>query len=127
MSEQQAEVPHDRAEQLKMVRGGLMANEKIFAVYDGKGIGTGFMAITDQRVLIQDKSFVGKKVALVSIPYAQIATVAVLTDANFWGEFYSKGTLFLMTSAGKEHEMEFRGVDKTRHAHDLILWHVTHR
>ncbi|MFI7615470.1 hypothetical protein ACIBP6_30010 [Nonomuraea terrae] len=56
-------VPYDKQEQLQQIQSGLMQNEHIIAVYDAIGAGTGFLGLTDRRVIIQDKSFIGKTVA----------------------------------------------------------------
>lgn len=36
----------DRVDQLTKVREGLLPGEEVYAVYDGKGIGTGFIGLT---------------------------------------------------------------------------------
>lgn len=116
---------HDRRDQLDQVESGLLQGEKLYAVYDAKGAGTGFIGLTDRRVVLQDKSFVGKRVALVSIPYNRIASVAVLSNASVIGSFFSTSAIVITTAAGTNHEVEFRGNDRARHAHDLILYHLT--
>jgi hypothetical protein len=115
----------DRDDQLRQIQSGLMEGEQLYAVYDGKGTGTGFIALTDRRVILQDKSFVGKKVAMVSLPYNRIASVSVLSNASLMGNFFSSSSVYITTNGGTHHEIEFRGTDKARHAHDLILWHIT--
>jgi hypothetical protein len=110
----------DRKDQLEQVQSGLLDGEQLYGVYDAKGGGTGFIALTDRRVILQDKSFVGKRIALVSIPYDRIYSVAVLSDASLAGRFFSTSVLHVATGAGS-HEIEFRGADKARQAHDLIL------
>ncbi len=110
----------DRQDQLEQIRSGLLDGEQLYGVYDAKGGGTGFIALTDRRVILQDKSFVGKRIALVSIPYDRVYSVAVVSDASLAGRFFSTSVLHISTGAGG-HEVEFRGADKARHAHDLIL------
>jgi len=63
MTQPQGNIPFDRPDQLQQIQSGLMDGEQILAVYDAVGAGTGFMGLTDRRVIVQDKSFVGKKVA----------------------------------------------------------------
>ncbi|TDD50846.1 hypothetical protein E1286_11635 [Nonomuraea terrae] len=60
-------VPYDKQEQLQQIQSGLMQNEQIIAVYDAIGAGTAFLGLADRRVIIQDKSFIGKKVAITSM------------------------------------------------------------
>ena len=112
----------DKREQLEQIRSGLMDGEQIYAVYDATGAGTGFIAATDKRVILQDKSFAGKKVALVSLPYSRITSVAVTSNKSLMGHFFSSSSIAV--SAGTTtHEVEFRGQEKAHHMHNLILWH----
>ncbi len=62
---------HDKLEQLRQIQDGLLDGEQIQAVYDCTGSGTGFVGITDRRLILQDKSFVGKNVAITSIPFKE--------------------------------------------------------
>jgi hypothetical protein len=114
----------DKREQLEQIRSGLMDGERIFAVYDATGAGTGFIAATDKRVILQDKSFAGKKVALVSLPYSRITSVAVTSNKSLMGNFFSSSSIAVSAGAAT-HEVEFRGQEKAHHMHNLILWHIT--
>ena len=114
----------DKKEQFEQIRSGLMDGEKIYAVYDATGAGTGFIAATDRRVVVQDKSFAGKKVALVSLPYSRINSVAVTSNKSLMGGFFSSSSI-AVNSGNALHEVEFRGQDKAHHMHNLILWHIT--
>jgi Bacterial PH domain len=116
---------HDRADQLRQVQSGLLDGEVLHAVYDARGTETGFIALTDRRVILQNKTYMGKRTAIVSIPYARVASVAVLSNSSVMGSFFSSSSIAITTSAGTHHEVEFRGTDKARHAHDLILWRMT--
>jgi hypothetical protein len=111
----------DRQDQLEQVQGGLLPGERLFAVYDAKGVGTGYIALTDRRAIVADKSFYGRAVALVSLPFTSIASVAVISNARFTGNFFSTSTIVVTSTSGVHHEIEFRGEDKARHAHDFIL------
>jgi hypothetical protein len=77
----------DKQEQLQQIQSGLVEGESIIAVYDAVGAGTGFIGLTSHRVIIQDKSFVGKKVAITSIPYSKITSWSVpdLVDTRLSG------------------------------------------
>ncbi|HEX2186834.1 MAG TPA: hypothetical protein VHN78_15155, partial [Chloroflexota bacterium] len=61
----------------------------------------------------------------VSIPYSRIYTVAAEDDPSIWGNrgFWSSSKL-AFTTGKREYELEFRGADKARIAHDLILAHL---
>jgi hypothetical protein len=118
-----AEPVHDKRDQLQQVTEGLLDGEVVHAVYDAIGTGTGFIGLTDRRVILQDKSFVGKRVALTSIPYSRIVAVSVVSDRTWTGAFFSTSTIAITTSGGV-YEVDFRGNDKAHHAHNLVLWHM---
>ena len=117
------DIPFDRKDQLDQIQSGLMSGEQIVAVYDAKGTGTGFIGLTSHRVVIQDKSFVGKKVAITSIPYNRITSVSVVSDKSWAGTFYSSGSIAIHVGS-QVYEVEFRGEQKSHHVHSVILWHM---
>lgn len=125
MGAQRQEVVYDRKDQLEQIQSGLLQGEELYAVYDAKGVGTGFIGVTDRRAIIQDRSFVGNKVALVSLPYSRISSIAVVSNRSFMGNFFGTATIGITTSDGRYHEVDFRGPDKAHHVHNLILWHIT--
>src|ERR1035437_753305 len=101
-----------------------MEGETLFAVYDRKGKGTGFIGLTDRRVIIQDNSFVGEKIALTSMPYKRIQSFSSVSDKSMFGKFAASSTMAITVGDGSGHEVEFRGEEKARHAHDMILHYV---
>lgn len=113
----------DRAEQYQQVESGLLDGETIIAVYDAIGTGTGFIGLTSHRVIIQDKSFVGKRVALTSIPYGRITSVSVVSNKSWVGGFFSTGAIAIHVGT-QTYEMEFRGDQKSHHVHNVLLWHM---
>lgn len=115
----------DRPEQLQQIQSGLMQGETVHAVYDCLGAGTGFVALTNWRVILQDKSFVGNKTAITSIPYKQIKSVSIVSNKSWAGTFFSGGSIAI-DAGSKVHSAEFRGADKSRHVHDYILWQLVH-
>ena len=119
----QPKVYFDKKEQLDKIASGLMHGEQIYAVFDMKGGGTGFLGVTSMRLVIYDKAFMRKMKAIVSIPLDKIQTLAAQDDSGlFTGRgFFSSSVLVVTTSHGL-HEFEFRGADKAHHAHQLILW-----
>jgi hypothetical protein len=126
-----SEIPHDRADQLAQVQSGLLQGETIYCVYDDKGIGSGFIALTDLRVIILNRSFVsafpGHKnlSAITSLPYAQIASVATLAAKSFMGSFFSESHVYLVTTGNVHYAVELRGTDRAKYVHDTILWKIT--
>ena len=117
-------IVYDRKEQLQQIQSGLLPGEQVIAVYDAIGAGTGFIGLTDRRVIIQDKSFVGKKIAITSIPYGKITSVSVVSNKSWAGQFFSTGAIAINVGT-HVYEMEFRGDEKSHHVHDLILHRIT--
>ncbi|WP_072688631.1 PH domain-containing protein [Rhodococcus marinonascens] len=114
----------DKSEQLKQVEQGVLPGETIIAVYDCIGAGTGFLGMTNLRVVIQDKSFVGKRTAITSIPYKNIRSVSFLSNKSWAGQFFSSSSVAL--DIGQTNfEADFRGTDKAHHVHTVILQHIT--
>jgi hypothetical protein len=100
-----------------------MEGERILAVYDAIGVGTGFIGLTDRRVIVQDKSFVGKKVAITSIPYSKITSVSVVSNKSWAGSFFSSGSIAIHVGT-QTYEVDFRGNQKSQHVHNLILHYI---
>lgn len=114
------QVIFDKQEQLDKITTGLLQGETIIAVYDGKGIGTGFIGLTNKRVIIQDNSFNGRKLALTSIPYSKIDNVSYVSDKNV----FRSTSVISFTSGTKDYGVQFSGEDKASHAHNVILWNM---
>jgi hypothetical protein len=115
----------DRQDQLQKIQAGLLPGEEIEAVFDVRGGGTGFVGITSKRVIFQDNAWVVKSMAIVSIPYSRIHTVAAEDSAGLLAGrgFFSSSRIIITTSAGSR-VFQFRGADKAHIAHDLILRHI---
>ncbi|MFC4605914.1 hypothetical protein [Rhodococcus kronopolitis] len=110
----------DKSEQLQQVQHGLLDGESIIAVYDCTGAGTGFIGLTTLRVVIQDKSFVGKRTAITSIPYRNVRSVSFVSNKSWAGEFFSSSSIAI-TAGPDTFEADFRGLEKALHAHAVIL------
>lgn len=119
-----SEIPHDRSDQLEQIQSGLLPGEQVIAVYDAVGTGTGFIGLTDRRVIIQDTSFVGKKVAITSIPYARITSVSVVSNKSWAGSFFSSGAIAIHVGPAT-YEVEFRGEHKSHHVHNVVLHYIS--
>ena len=65
-------VVFDNQKQYDRIKEYIITGESLKVVYDCKGGGTGFIGITDQRIIFYDQSFVTKKKSMVSIPYNRI-------------------------------------------------------
>jgi hypothetical protein len=114
---------YDKQEQFDKIVAGLLQGEVVVAVYDAIGAGTGFIGLTNKRVIIQDNSFVGKKTALTSIPYAKVQSVSYVSDKSMLGKFASSSTIALQ-AGGTTHEVQLRGQEKASHVHNVILWNI---
>ena len=114
----------DNKGQFKQIESGLLDGEQIIAVYDAVGTGTGFLGLTTRRVIIQDKSFAGKRFAITSIPYSKISSVSVVSNKSFAGQYFSTGTIAIHVGT-HIYEVEFRGSDKTHHVHNVILHYAS--
>ena len=119
-----SEVIYDNKGQLQQIQSGLLEGETIIAVYDAIGAGTGFIGLTNRRIIIQDKSFVGNRVAITSIPYGKVSSVSVVSNKSWAGQFFSTGTIAI-TVGTHTYEVEFRGSDKTHHVHNVILHYAS--
>ncbi|GAB3452266.1 PH domain-containing protein [Kineococcus endophyticus] len=114
------QVAFDKQEQLDKIQQGLLPGEEVYAVFDAIGAGTGFIGVTSLRVIVQDNSFVGKKVALTSVPYGKVTAVSYVSDKSMFGKFASSSSIAI-TAGGRVYEVDFRGDDKARYVHDLVL------
>ena len=116
----------DRKEQLEKIEGICLPDEVIRAVFDMKGKGTGFLGITDKRIIYYDKEFMRKKKALVSIPHSRIASVASEDNTGFLVKkgFFVSDTLTITPMGLEPKTFEFRGGEKAHEAHNMIMEHL---
>ena len=117
-----SEAIYDIEEQWQAVEAGLLEGEQLVAVYDAKDAGTGFIGLTDLRVVLQDESYVGGRVALTSIPYGGVHAVSLVANKSFLGGYVEAATVSIGIS-GHTYEVELRGHDKARHVHDVMIRH----
>ncbi|HEU4423835.1 MAG TPA: PH domain-containing protein [Pilimelia sp.] len=115
---------YDRRDQFRQIHSGLLEGEQVIAVYDAVGTGTGFIGLTNRRVIIQDKSFAGKKVAITSIPYSKITSVSVVSNKSWGGSFFSTGSIAIHVGT-HTYEVDFRGDQKSHHVHNVILHYIS--
>lgn len=112
----QREVAYDNPSQLARIQAYVIPGETLMAVFDCKGSGTGFVGITDRRLIFYDQAFVTGKKAMVSIPYNQVVGVASADE----GVIFQTSEITLLTSAGK-YTFVFRGADKAHWAYSYII------
>ena len=106
----------DKKDQLTRIQAYLIQNENLYAVFDCKGGGTGFVGITDQRVIFYDQGILLKKKSMVSIPYNQVIGIASVDE----GIVFQTSEITLITAAGR-FGFEFRGGDKAHKAYAYIM------
>lgn len=97
----------DKQDQLNRINEYVIPGETLYAVYDCKGGGTGFVGITDQRVIFYDQAFFRKKKSMISIAYNRVIGIASADE----GTFLKTSEITLITAAGN-FSFEFRGADK---------------
>lgn len=105
----------DNQGQYARVAAYIIPNESLYYVFDCKGGGTGFVGVTDQRVIFYDQGVLFKKKSMVSIPYNQVIGVASADE----GAIFQTSEITLITAAGK-FTFEFRGADKAHAAYAFI-------
>lgn len=113
----------DKKEQLEKIEDFCLPDEVIRAVFDLKGAATGFIGITNKRIIFYDKAFMKSQKAMVSIPHNRIGLVASEDNKGFLikkGYFVSNR----LTIAGlgfEDKTFEFRGGDKAHQAHSIMM------
>ena len=113
----------DKKAQLEKIEDICLPEEVIRAVFDLKGVGSGFIGITDKRIIFYDKAFLKGQKAMVSIPYNRITSIG---SEDNKGLLIRKGFLvsdkLTICAQGMEFKVfEFRGGDKAHLAHRLMM------
>jgi hypothetical protein len=121
MATNAAGVHYDRQEQYDQIVPWLLGGERLYAVFDCKGSGTGFVAVTDRRLMFYDRAFMRKRKALTSVPFSKITSVSSVDEGR--GLFGATSELVVKTGS-EEFEFEFRGGEKAQEAYKLIMSHV---
>jgi hypothetical protein len=57
---------YDNETQYRQIVAYLLPGETLYAVYDCKGIGTGFVGITDRRLIFYDQGIIAKERMMLS-------------------------------------------------------------
>lgn len=123
MAIQAVDIIVDNKKQLEKIEDICLPEELIRAVYDLKGRGTGFLGITDKRLIFYDKEFFKGKKAMVSVPYSRIAAVGSEDNKGFLVKrgFFVTDKLFITPMGLDDKVFEFRGGDKAHQAHNIIM------
>ena len=112
----------DRKDQLEKIEGFCLPDEVIRAVFDLKGAATGFLGITDRRVIFYDKSLVTERKAMISIPDSRMSMLGSEDDKGMIIKkgFLVTGRLTVRGLGFEDQTFEFRGGDKAHIAHRII-------
>jgi Bacterial PH domain len=109
----------DKQDQLDRVKELLIDGEQLLFVLDCKGRGSGFLGVTDKRLILRDDGFAKFSKSIVSLPYRNLHAVGTGFDA---GIFRSNSTLSF--SAGDDDwTLSFKG-DKAGKAYKEIMRHL---
>jgi hypothetical protein len=111
-----AGIEFDKQEQLERIQSDLIPGERLFFVFDCKGAGTGYVGVTDRRLVFQDKTFMHKHSSIVTVPFSKITAVA----AEDSGHVFKTSKLAIVAGA-QTYEFEFRSDEKAHKAYRLIL------
>ena len=87
-------------------------------MFDCKGAGTGFVAVTNKRILFYDKAPLRKRKVLMSVPFSKISAVGSVDQGR--GLLGATSELLVKTGS-EEFEFEFRGGEKAQQAYRFIM------
>lgn len=121
MSQQGVTVEFDDRKQLERIQAMIVPGETLYAVFDLKGAGTGYLGISDLRLIFMDKAFLRKQKSLVTLPFSKVTVIASEDTGGVLGFGSSKLTIM---AGSQEWEFEFRSNDKAHRAYSLILWNI---
>jgi hypothetical protein len=110
-------IEFDNKGQKDRIEALLMPDEQLYAVYDMKGGGTGFVGITDLRLIFLDQAFLRKKKSMVSLPYTHITAIA---GEDTGGILFSTSMLTVL-AGNQEWEFQFRSTGKAHKVYQLIM------
>jgi len=108
----------DSKAQLESVKGVLLEGEALDAVFDVKGAGTTVLAVTSKRLILGDKAAPSDLGHVTSVPYGRVYWVHAEVGGGLLGRDASR---LIVEAAGTKIELELKGRDGARRAHDLIL------
>jgi hypothetical protein len=114
------DIDYDKKDQMERIQALVIPGEQLLAVYDMRGGGTGFIGITDLRLIFLDESFVRKSKALVTVPFTKITALGVEDTGRHINPFAANGKLTVVAGS-RDWDFEFRSNDKAHRAYSLIM------
>lgn len=115
-----ADIDYDKKEQMEKIASLVIPGEQLLAVYDMKGGGTGYIGITDLRIIFMDQSFIRKTKALVTVPFTKLTVIGVEDTGRTLNPFGATSKL-IIAAGSHDWEFEFRSNDKAHRAYSLIM------
>jgi hypothetical protein len=117
---QQPQIEYDNKGQLDRIATMVSSPEILYAVFDLKGAGSGFVGITDRRLIFMDQGVIRKKKMIVSLPYSKITAIA----SEDIGGFIFGTSALLVIAGSREFDFDFRSNEKAHRAYELIMWNL---
>ncbi len=77
--------------------------------------------MTDKRLVVYDKAFMGEMKAIVSIPFREIVTVAAQDNDRIGRGFFGSSVLTTTARNGQSYTFEFRTSEKAHAGHTMLL------
>jgi hypothetical protein len=118
------EVLFDKAEQVEKCQGVLLEGETLIAVYDEQGVGSGFVGITDRRLIYYNGAIMSKGKVIQSMPWRNISTIGAVDKGRFGRGYFGSSELLVTTIDGTTIHMHFRSNDKAHDIHQAIAQHI---
>jgi len=109
----------DSRGQYASVKGALVEGETLDAVFDVKGAGTAVLAISSHRLILGDRPLADDLGHVTSVPYSRVFWLHC--ESGGGGLLGGGSSKLLVEVAGSKIELEFKGRERARQAHDLIL------
>jgi hypothetical protein len=114
---------YDEQAELVAVRDNLFDNETVDKVFQGRPPGVQLLAVTNQRIMMVERTTWDGRCALTSVPFGRVSAVSLLSDDEHpIDEPVALG--IRVQSLG--FVMELGDAEQTREAHDLITWALLH-
>lgn len=114
------EAIYDKKDQYDRIAELIVPGETLYAVFDMVGGGTGFVGITDLRLVFMDESFVRKQKNIISLPYRRVDVVG-FEDSGKGLMSWGKISKLFITSGDRVWEFAFRTNEKAKEAYMLIM------
>ena len=121
MQQQSFQTEYDNKRQYERIRAVCLPDEILLAVFDEKGRGTGFVGISNTRLIFMDVSPIRKHRLMISLPYHQITAIGSEDSGNMPFEGSSKLTVI---AGAREWDFEFHDNKKAHRAYQLIAHHL---